>query len=238
LTIFPVKIKNGKDDELSGASVFFPFVGLLLGLVLAGIDKILLFFHFEQFSSNIILVISLIILTGGLHLDGLSDTIDAFSSNKSKEEMLKIMRDPHIGVMGTLSLISIILLKISLLSSIPGSLKLATLVSMCALSRWSLVFAIASFPYARQEGKAGVFIQGVNPRIFILATMITLVCTIAFFSLKGLLIFGVIAMAAYVINKFINNKISGITGDTLGALCEINEIIVLLSIVILTKFYL
>lgn len=210
LTIIPLKIKDVKEDKLSKAMIYFPLAGLLLSLILVGINYLSLFLNFAQITSNIILVVSLIILTGGLHLDGLSDTADAIFSRKNKEEMLEIMRDSHIGVMGVLSLISILLLKIGFLSSISISAKTIALILMCVLSRWSLVFSMYLFPYARQEGKAGVFMRGINLKIFILASLFTLACVITAWKIKGLFIWGIVALSAYIIGKYINHQISKI----------------------------
>ncbi|MDD4893747.1 MAG: adenosylcobinamide-GDP ribazoletransferase [Candidatus Omnitrophica bacterium] len=234
LTIVPVKIKDMDERKLSGSMSYFPVVGLLLGLALFGINILFSNLGFRGFPVNIILVISLAILTGGIHLDGLADTADAFLSRKNKEDMLVIMRDSHIGVMGVLALISVILLKISFFSSIGAPSKITALFLMCVLSRWSMVFTIFLFPYARKEGKAKVFIQGINSKIFILATIIALICVFLLWSIDGVIVFIITAIASYLAGKFISNKIGGITGDTLGALCEINETVVLLSIVILT----
>lgn len=233
LTIIPVKIKNADENKMSWSLVYFPVVGLLLGLILTGINNSLLFLKFEQFISNIILIVSLIILTGGLHLDGLADTFDAFLSGRTKDEMLKIMRDSHIGVMGVLSLICILFLKIAFLSSISTPLKIITLLLMCTLSRWSLVLSMFLFPYARQEGKAKIFMQGINLKIFSLATIINVVIVILMWQLKGLLIFGITAISAFIIGKFISDKINGLTGDTLGTINELIEVIVLFSICII-----
>ncbi|MEW6171180.1 MAG: adenosylcobinamide-GDP ribazoletransferase, partial [Candidatus Omnitrophota bacterium] len=177
LTIIPIKIKNIEGNHLSRSLIYFPAVGLILGLILLGINKLLLFLNFAEFSLSIILVVSLIILTGGIHLDGLSDTFDALLSRKNKEEMLKIMRDSHVGVMGTLSIISVLLLKISFLYSIGISLKPISLILMCLLSKWGMVFSMYLFPYAREEGKAKVFIAGINLKIFILSSLIMLIPT-------------------------------------------------------------
>lgn len=238
LTIIPVKIKNIKEGDLSSSVIYFPLIGLLLGLLLVGINKVLLILNFDQFIANIILVISLILLTGGIHMDGLADTADAFLSRKNKEEMLVIMRDSHIGSMGTLSLISVILLKIAFLSYPGFPSKTAPLLLMCVLSRWSMVFAMFLFPYARQEGKAKLLINGINFKIFTLSTIIALACVFSIWKIKGVLVFIIIAAASYIAGRFINRKIGGITGDTLGALSESNEIIVLLSIIILIGFFL
>jgi len=235
LTIIPVKIKYFDDKKLSQSMIYFPFVGLLLGLVLAGIGYLLCALNFQRFPIEIILIVSLIILTGGIHLDGLADTFDAFSSRKTEEEMLKIMRDSHIGVMGVLSLACIILLKIAFLYSISAPLKTVSLLLMCTLSRWSLVLAMFLFPYARNEGKAKAFIQGMNLKIFILSTIIALVCAFMIWQLKGLFIITIAAASAYITGKFINNKIGGITGDTLGAINELTEVIILFSICVIER---
>jgi len=235
LTIIPVKIEKVKEADIAASMVCFPFVGLLLGFLLAGINNLLLSLKFEELAVSIILIVSLIIFTGGLHLDGLSDTADALFSGKDKEKRLEIMRDSHAGVMGILSLICVILLKIVFLSSINTSLKIVSLILMCTLSRWSLVFLMFLFPYARQEGKAKVFIEKANFKIFVLATMIALVCSVITWQLKGLFIIAITSISAYAIGKFITNKIGGITGDTLGAINELTEVIILLSICILER---
>jgi len=235
LTIIPLKINHIDEKKISNSMIYFPVVGLLLGLVLAGVNNLLYNLNFQQLSVNIILVISLIFLTGGLHLDGLADTADAFLSRRNKEEMLKIMHDSHIGVMGVLSLVSIVLLKIALLASLNMHLKTTSLLLMCILSRWALVLSIALFPYARQEGKAKIFIQGINLKIFILSTVITIICAIAAWRIKGLLILLITLVCVYTTGKFINKKIGGITGDTLGAINELAEVIVLFGVCILQR---
>ena len=106
---------------------------------------------------------------------------------------------------------------------------------MCALSRWSLVFSVFLFPYARQEGKAKIFTENINSRIFILATLLTLFMAMAAWKIKGLLIFLTIALCAYIFGRFINKKIDGITGDTLGATNELIELIILLSVCALQR---
>ncbi|MFA5403215.1 MAG: adenosylcobinamide-GDP ribazoletransferase, partial [Candidatus Omnitrophota bacterium] len=102
LTVIPLKIKGVTEEKLARATLYFPLVGLLIGLVLFQINLGLFILNFPSFTISIILIVFLAGLTGGLHLDGLSDSADAFLSGRSKEEMLNIMRDPHSGVMGVL----------------------------------------------------------------------------------------------------------------------------------------
>jgi len=233
LTVIPLKIKEVSEKSLANSAVYFPLVGLLIGLVLLAINYFTSILNLPLLTSNIILVVSLIAITGGMHLDGLSDAADAFLSGKPKEEMLNIMRDPCAGSLGVLSLICIILLKIGLLYSISSILRPNILILMCVLRRWSMVFSVSNFAYARKDGKARVYMQKSNPGIFLQATAITLVITFFSLYLRGLLIWAIVAAVTYLINRFVSKKIGGLTGDTIGAISEINETLVLFSCLII-----
>ncbi|MDD5156260.1 MAG: adenosylcobinamide-GDP ribazoletransferase [Candidatus Omnitrophica bacterium] len=230
LTIIPVKIKKAGEQEIAASMAYFPLIGLLIGVFLAGVNALLYNLNFSSLASNVILVVALVVITAGLHLDGLADAADAFLSRKNQEEMLRIMHDSHIGVMGVLSLISIILLKISLLSSLNIASKIPALLLACMLSRWSAVWAMFLFPYARREGKAGVFMRGMNLKILIICTIVAIVCAALIWGTRGLVALLIISACTYAIGKFSVSKIGGITGDTLGATIELTEIVTLLVI--------
>jgi len=232
LTILPLGAKKFSSDKLAWALIYFPIVGLFLGAILAGLNICLSYLGISSLAVNIILVIALVILTRGIHLDGLADTADAFLSAKGKKETLEIMRDPHIGVMGALSLISIILLKIGLLSSVSTAVKPAALMLMCILGRWSAVLSIFLFPYARQEGKAKLFIEGMSLKIFIISSIVVIICAFIALNIAGLVLLLIISGSTYIIGRFICKKIDGVTGDTLGAVIELTEVITLLIICI------
>jgi adenosylcobinamide-GDP ribazoletransferase len=230
LTIVPLNIKEAGEKRLAGAVVYFPFVGLLIGLALAGVNALLSALNFPPLAANMILVVVLAGITGGMHLDGLADTADAFLSAKPKEEMLAIMRDPHIGVMGVLGLISVMLLKVGFLTALGAPAKTAGLLLACVLSRWSAVLAMFLFPYARQEGKAKVFIQGMDLSIFLCACAMAALFSFIVWGFKGLLALTIIAGFTCISGRFIGRRIGGITGDTLGAVIELSEILVLCTV--------
>ena len=228
LTIIPVTIKDVDEKKIARSIVYFPLAGLFIGMLLSAAYVPLCSLHLASLTVSIILVVALIVITGGMHLDGLADTGDALLSVKPKDQMLAIMRDPHIGVMGALSLISIILLKIGLLFSLGASAKIPALLLMCVLSRWSAVLTMYLFPYARQDGKAKVFSRGMNAKIAALSSILALVCSFAIWQLKGVAAFLVIGGFVYVSGKIISRSIGGMTGDTLGATIELSEVATLL----------
>jgi adenosylcobinamide-GDP ribazoletransferase len=235
LTIAPVRFKHVAEKEIGRSMVYFPVVGLVIGLCLAAANRLLNSLGLPRLSIDIITVICLAIFTAGMHLDGLADTCDAVLSGKNREEMLKIMRDPHSGVMGVLAVICAMLLKISLLYSVSAPVKPAALILMCVLSRWSMVLAISISPYARTEGKARVFFKSKSVSVFIFCTCLAIGLAFASAAIKGIWLLFWVAAVVYITAAGINKKIGGITGDTLGAINEAAEVAVLLGVCILER---
>ncbi|MFA5008511.1 MAG: adenosylcobinamide-GDP ribazoletransferase [Candidatus Omnitrophota bacterium] len=233
LTAIPVKVKKFSESKLAASMMFFPVIGFFIAILLIAINIFFLCFGFYNFIINIILVVALIAITAGMHLDGLSDTFDAICSAKSKERMLEIMRDSRCGVMGVLSIISVVLLKIAFLSSIKPMHKISALVLMCVFGRWVLVFMLYMFPYVREEGKGKIFSERINSKIFIMATIFSLSCALIFLATDGLAIMALAMLVAFLFGKFMLRKIGGITGDNLGAVCELVETAVLFAIAII-----
>ncbi len=112
LTVLPVSRKREpiRDEELGLAAAFFPLVGGILGILLVILNAILLFV-LPRNTTDLILIIALILLTGGLHLDGLADSIDGLYASKNREKALHVMRDSRLGSMGAVAIILCLLMK-------------------------------------------------------------------------------------------------------------------------------
>ncbi|MDD5044548.1 MAG: adenosylcobinamide-GDP ribazoletransferase [Candidatus Omnitrophica bacterium] len=227
LTVIPLRIKNMDERKFAQAPAWFPAVGLFIGLILFGLSRVLYALNFYELTAAIVLVVALVLITGGMHLDGLSDTFDAISSGKDKEKFLAIMRDPHSGALGVASVVCALLLKVGLIFSLRPQDKAAALILMCVLSRWSAVGAMSFFPYARQEGKAKVFIQGMTLKTFLIASASAVIFALVLGWLTGTIALLVVGGFTYLSAKFFSRKIGGMTGDTLGATIELTEIITL-----------
>ncbi len=236
LTIAPVKIPGTLERSRFGGSVaYFPVVGFLLGCLLACADGILSVLFLNQFLVSVVVVVLFIILTGGLHIDGLADTFDALGSGKRKEEMLAIMRDSRIGTMGVVAIVSVILLKLALLSSLGSDGKGPALILMCVLGRYSFAWNLKHFPYAREDGKAKVFFEGMNTKIFFTATLISLIFAVALGGARGAVTFLMTIVFVALAGRLIAGKIGGMTGDTLGAVGELTEVFTLFAILTLNR---
>ncbi len=228
LTVIPLSTK-ADDKSMKIAVVYFPLIGFLIGLLAILVMRVSAAIGLNELAANIFVIIFLVIMTGGLHLDGLADTFDALASGKSKDEMLKIMRDPHIGSVGVLTLILALLSMVALLSCMSGREKAVNIILMCVLSRWAMVMVMSCFQYARNEGKARIFIEGINLTMLAIATLMTLTVVFAAAGLKGIMVFLFTGLLSCLFARHVDGKIGGITGDTLGAVNELAQICTLFS---------
>ena len=228
LTLAPVKTRECRDSDLATSLIFFPLVGLLLGLALWCFLSTILTLGLGSFAAVILTVVLLAGLTGAMHLDGLADTADGFFSGKPKDSILEIMRDPHTGSMGAAALICALLIKIALLSAVPAGSRGIALIVACVCGRWPAVLSIWLFPYARKEGKASGYFSAMNGSILLAAGAIALACVLVAGSWKGIVVLAGASVFVIWMNLKIKQKIGGITGDTLGAGIELAEIFALL----------
>lgn len=227
LTILPVRVKPKIENKDFGASLlYFPVVGLLIGLLL-GLSAFVFSFLPSLPKAAVILIAS-IIVTGGIHLDGFADTCDGFYGNNSKERILEIMRDSRIGTMGVIGIVSILLLKFSLIASLPKSILWRSLVLMATFSRWAQVMACFNSSYVRPEGKAKYFIEHATKKEFFLSFLFALTLFCIFFKIKGLILFFTSLFPTFLFMQYMKKKIGGMTGDTIGGLSEFAEVTVLL----------
>lgn len=237
LTVIPFKVNKVSVTGIVYSLAWFPLAGLLLGLLLTAVNFVLIQLNFSNLAGSVILVVMLACITGAMHLDGLADTFDGIFHSAGKEERLRIMRDPHIGAMGVVSIVSVLLLKVSILSALSQYFKPTALILMCVLSRWSVVLAMFKFPYAREDGKVKVFTENINLKIFSLATILALLLAFIIWQAQGLLLLAAIGIFSLLFSKFVHKKIGGITGDTLGALLELSEVIALAGCLLITNIW-
>ena len=238
LTSIPLPGKRGATvEELGHSTSYFPVVGLIIGLILAGLYW-LLNLILPSPIVNILLIVAMVMITRALHLDGFADTCDGIGGHKVTEDRLKVMRDSRSGSFGVIGVILLLLVKYVSLSSIPSNLMMTTLIFMPVVSRWAIVYAIFVYPYARTEGLGKAFKQGTRWQSFTIATIITFVIAIALiplFSLAGLASMFFIWLIAVIMAAYFKDRFSGLTGDTYGAVNEVSEVGVLVIIVLLLR---
>lgn len=235
LTILPTKIKEIGEKDFGKSLLYFPVIGLFIGLILS-VTLFLLGFLPSLIVGVFILIVS-ILITGGIHLDGFADTCDGFYGSRNKEEILEIMKDSRVGVMGVIGIICILLLKFTLIVSIPTQFLWRSLIMMAAFSRWVQVLACYSSSYARKEGKARYFIEYAGKKEVLIGMIFTLILFSFLARFGGLAIFIISLIPVFLFIYFCKRKIGGMTGDTIGAANEIAEVTVLFTSVIILCIY-
>ncbi|HLD36732.1 MAG TPA: adenosylcobinamide-GDP ribazoletransferase [Planctomycetota bacterium] len=237
LTPIPIKLKSVEPKDLARSMRYFPLIGLLIGLFLV-LVKTLAFgpLNFSGMITATLMLLTLTALSGGLHLDGLSDMCDGFYAGRSREEIVKIMRDPHIGVMGVIGIFFILMIKWSVLASLPLSMLYYSNIALILvpfLGRWAMVIAAAAGPYAQAaiDGTAKPFVDNVTRKDAIISTVITLVVTLALSFISGNFVWValmIVALLVVMAMVMISRKmLGGLTGDILGAVNEVTEVAVL-----------
>ncbi|WP_035277165.1 adenosylcobinamide-GDP ribazoletransferase [Desulforegula conservatrix] len=224
LTIIPVPGKmSGSSDDLGESIVFFPVVGLFIGLATAISDSFL-FCFFPPLVRSVLCMFFMVSISKGLHLDGLADTADGFLSSRPRDRILEIMRDSRIGTMGAAALVSIMLLKTSALFSLNGDLRTRALVMAPIAGRCSMSIIMTFFRYARKDGGlASVFYEKATIKTGIVSALFFAIAGLSINGLSGFFISSAAIAFIYLWGLCSKRMIGGFTGDTLGAGCELTE---------------
>ena len=211
-------------------SAYFPLVGLLLGFLLWLL--VLVFTPLvPQLALAGLLVVALVLLTGGLHLDGLMDTCDGLFGGTTRERKLEIMRDSRVGSFGVLGGTCMLLLKFAFFASLKErSLPLALLVTLPS-ARWAMVLALRIFPSARSTGLGAAFHQAVTTERLVLASIVALTIVLIAGQWIGLIVWATTSATTLVLGFWITRSLGGLTGDSYGAIEEVVEVVALLVLV-------
>lgn len=228
LTRLPVPVSIAYTEHRFAKSVrYYPLVGVVVGSLVA----IACYLASLIFPLSIAVMLSMVfslLLTGGFHEDGLADTFDGIGGGQTAESALDIMKDSRLGTYGTLALVMMLLAKYLSLSEMPLHLVVAALVAAHGLSRLSSVIVIATSQYVRPSGTAKPVAGAIDSRglqlsigtgvvIVVVSSLFIPVITLSL-ALAGLVIGHVL------MRWFVQRKIKGFSGDTLGAVQQCSEI--------------
>jgi adenosylcobinamide-GDP ribazoletransferase len=240
LTIVRVSKKHVLEEgDLAKSMLYFPLIGFLLGVILIYADKVFRLIVLPDPIGNVLLVLLMVLLTRALHIDGLADTFDGLMGGKCKDSRLAIMKDSRIGTAGVLGIVFILLLKYLCLNSLVNSEKIAALLVAPMLARWSQVIMAFEGNYGRQEGMAKAFVGHLRTSGLAYASLFAIGLTAfviaqeearAAFLICGAI--GGVVLLTLSARWYFARKLGGLTGDVIGAVNELNEVLVLLLFVI------
>ena len=244
LTAIPIRWDlNATEQDYGKGLMFAPFVGLLLGGLMS--VPLLLLCRLLDLQSPAVLsavtVVSYILLSGGLHLDGLGDTVDGLFSNRSKERILEIMRDSRVGTNAVLALICVVMLDYSFFtysfSELPfnQSVRLVLIFPVCG--RIGSLISAGLSTYARSgPGLGKSFIDCCGVQEIIIGMVLFTGCLFLVWGLRGVVFAVFPVLSSIGLTKWLSGKLGGgMTGDMLGAVCELNQTISLVVAVTALK---
>lgn len=243
LTRLPVpQFANYNPQWLHQSSRHFPGVGLLVGMLCAGVfwlGSIL----FTPLVAGVISTAFGIKLTGAFHEDGLADSCDGLGGGLTRERTLEIMKDSRLGTYGVLGLVSALLIKISLLASMPLSVAIVALIIGHTASRLLCISLLALLPYGGEieHAKAKPMAQQLTPfqgllssAWLLLAGVLVVLLFPATVQQIGIwqwllaLLLGIVATD--YMRRLLHRRLEGYTGDGLGATQQLSEIAIYIGL--------
>ena len=227
LTVLPVPQKvDWSDTDYGWSAVFYPLTGALIGLGAA-----ISFRLFSQvFAKPIAAFLALIIwimLSGGLHCDGLADCFDGFGCSASPERRLEIMKDSRLGTYGALGLFCALILKWLFIQHLPDKEFLIFFPLAGAAARWAML-VLLKFPLANPNGMAAMLRNHCPRHVLLYALPVPLLLAILY-GPYGVLYLLISLITAVLTGLLAKKKISGINGDVLGFSIELSELVLLLA---------
>ncbi len=233
LTRLPVRLKSQPNEHDMGRSLlYYPLVGLLIGALLVASSWLLS--DTPPFVAAALLVTLWVILTGGLHLDGLADSADAWIGGMDdRDKTLTIMKDPNCGPFGVIAILLVLQLKLATLHALFMNDASIVLFIAVILGRTLLPLLLLTTPYVRSHGLGSALARH-QPRSLSIIVIITTIISILFiYPASSLALIMTAAIVFLFVRASMLHRIGGTTGDTAGALVEITEVAVLLAAVLI-----
>lgn len=212
-----------RDDDFSRSVPYFPLVGFVMGLFMSGINYGLYFFETPLFLRGALLILAELVIIGGLMYDGYMDTADGVFSARSRERMLEIMKDSHVGSNAVIALVCLVLMKFTAFITLDPVKLCYAFVAAYVATRTFMVSYIVNYPYPRKTGIGHMFTAYAKPIYtyvaFGICLLLVFLCGLPYLCT---------GFAAFIVCQFIarylTKQLGGLTGDTYGFLTEIGMV--------------
>lgn len=233
-SIIPVPNFEWNEKNMKYAICFFPVVGFLIGALVWVFSGLFATFKTSAFFASAILTCIPLLVTGGIHMDGFADTVDALSSHMPREKKLEILSDPHCGAFAVIYIGIYLILNTAFLYEIYRLGNLPVLCPVYVLSRCISALCAVNLPNARKNGMLSSYTKNANSKT-VNAVMIpaVLICSALIIFISPVcgavaLCFGAVWIFAYC--KTVKNQFGGVTGDTAGFFLQMFELLVAVGV--------
>lgn len=231
--------EDPQGNGMAGLTKYLPAAGILIGGLLVLVAWLLALARAESLILGAILSVCWLMLTGGIHFDGLMDTADGVLSHREPARMLEIMKDSRVGNFGAMAGFCVIVLKFASLASLPFPALAQALAIVPAWARWCESFTIGAFPYLRKAGMGKIWHDTTRfPQDLVIAALPPLALT-AVAAYLGWWYMVLSAVATLVPGlaaaAWLNQILQGHTGDSYGAVVELAETKALVILALLVR---
>ena len=229
----PIEIKMEK-QTISRGIFFFPFIGMMVGAISWGLYFLFGFINHEMGALGA--VAGMLIATGGLHADGLSDTFDGFFSARSREKILEIMKDSRTGTFGVIAIVFDLLSRYIMIKNLDPAQVFLTLILLCGSSRLGAAMLITFGKSARKGGLGELFSASAGKVYFLISAAAYIAAGFFLAGLSFLILLSAMLLFCLVLMQRSYKIIGGLTGDVYGAAIELSEIIGLITVMAVGKW--
>jgi adenosylcobinamide-GDP ribazoletransferase len=232
--LFLTRLRYGSPASASGAALApavwaFPIAGVIVGFIGAVVYWLAHRMGLPNWPAAALALAATMAVTGCLHEDGLADTADGFGGGSTRESKLDIMRDSRIGVYGVCALALSVLLRASALASLSGpALVVPALIAAHAAARTAIPVFMYFIPPARSDGLSAAAGRPAGERTALAAALGLVVLVFCLGLPAGLEAIILVAIVVALFGWLSLSQIDGQTGDVLGAVEQVSEIVVLL----------
>lgn len=237
----PMPRVDWNKKNMKYALCFFPFVGIVIGAVIYLVGNLAKQMGWNPLLFSAVMSVIPVVITGGIHLDGMLDTIDALSSYGDKEKRLEILKDPHAGAFAIIGGIVYFVISLGLWSEMSEK-GLGILSVTYLLSRTLSGFSVVTFPLSKNSGLAAAFQEGAHKRnvriVMILYFIIEGVFLVWMQPMIGLFCLGSALLCFGYYYYMCKKHFGGVTGDLAGYFLQVCELVLLAVIVIVGKIIL
>lgn len=211
--------------NLRRSLMWFGLVGAFIGVILAGAMTLFNRFDLIPAVSAIIILLIWIFITGGMHIDGISDMADGFFSMRDKEKTLEIMKDSHVGAFGVITIVFLLLIKFEMLKEfIIIEKNVCLLILPPTIARIAAGLVLSFYETTKKSGLGYTF-HSSDPRIFwAIGFVVTLIIS-SILNIKSLIFIGIAILVSNLMALWAKKKIGGLNGDIYGAIVETVEVI-------------
>ncbi len=235
----PVPIFEWKEEDMKYSMVFFPLIGIVIGGVYIGWYYAAASLGFGRSFTAAIAAVLPLVITGGIHMDGFLDTVDALSSYQSREVKLKILKDPHCGAFAVIGGLMYILILFGALTEIKELIPCLLIAFGFVLSRALSGLSLIWFPNAKKEGTLHTFSSAAQKKVTAVVLSGTVIVMVALMFIIGGVKGMVPAAAAILVfvyyRRMSDKKFGGITGDLAGFFLQLCELFVVISCAVLYR---